>query len=159
MEHRFVSYDLFWQTFCILGVFLFKHKIGGFGIHFPISNKVFVDFSHSDASKVWKVTGKFCSGCVSLAIFAPFVAWILSIWLPYFKLWTVKNSSTSQMTFPVSVQTIRLISFQNREVYIISTFKRLPLEAALCSACDFCFPPFAPLLPSQGSVTSGKEGV
>lgn len=63
------------------------------------------------------------------------------------------------MTFPMSVQTIILISFQNREVYIISTFKRLTLEAALCSTCHFCLPPFVTLLPSQGGVTSGKEGV
>lgn len=84
MEHKFVSYDLFWQTLHIFGVSLFKHKIGGFGIHFPVSNKMFVDFSQSDASKVQEVTRKFCSGCVSLAIFVPFVAQILNIWFPYF---------------------------------------------------------------------------
>lgn len=61
------------------------------------------------------------------------------------------------MTFPVSVQTIILISFQTREVYIISTSQRLTAEAALCSICNFWLPPFAPLLPRAVWQVARKE--
>lgn len=74
----------------------------------------------SDANKVREATRKLCLVCMSLLadIFLLSVAQILNIWFHYF----CSCSSTSQMTFLMSVQTIILISLQNGEIYMINTF-------------------------------------
>lgn len=61
------------------------------------------------------------------------------------------------MTFPVSVQTIILISFQNREVYIISTSKRLTVEAALCSSATSVCLLLHPSCPGQCDKWQGRS--